>query len=198
MTDLDDLRVLTEPTEERLNERQLVDYRSQREKCLRWLLARGKDPETFDGYAFQTVRARGCRMDYFYRWVWDEKGRYVSDLTHAHADEFLQQLADEDRSNADRGTTRRRSRCCSALLDEKCARMTARDRLARRVAGVRRRCLIGGQTRAANRPGGSAGHPTRPGRASLCTRPSVRWRRGAAADCVRASPRGRHARLSLS
>lgn len=102
MTDLDDLRIVSGPTEERLNERQLVDYRSQREKCLRWLLARGKDPETFDGYALQTVQARGNRLDYFYRWVWDEEGRYVSDVTHDHADEFLEQLAYEDRSNADR------------------------------------------------------------------------------------------------
>lgn len=41
-------------------------------------------------------------MDYFYRWVWEEDGGYTADVTHQHADEFLQQLAYEDRSTADR------------------------------------------------------------------------------------------------
>lgn len=98
MTDLDDIRVVTGPSEEQLNERQFVDYRSQREKCLKWLLSMGKDPEAFEGYAFQTVRARGNRMDYFYRWIWQEEGRYVSDVTREHADAVLQHLAYEDRS----------------------------------------------------------------------------------------------------
>jgi len=38
MTDLEGITLVPEPTEERLNERQLVDYRSQRESCLDWLL----------------------------------------------------------------------------------------------------------------------------------------------------------------
>lgn len=41
-------------------------------------------------------------MDAFYRWTWDEEGRYVADPTHDHADSFLKKLAYEDRSNADR------------------------------------------------------------------------------------------------
>lgn len=102
MTDLDGIRVVTGKSEEQLQERQLVDYRSHREKCLQWLLSVGKEPDTYDGYAFQTVKARANRLDYFYRWVWNEENQYTTDVTHEQADEFLQQLAYEDRSNADR------------------------------------------------------------------------------------------------
>ncbi|WP_251328495.1 hypothetical protein [Haloplanus pelagicus] len=56
MTDLDGITVVTEPSEESLNERQLSDYRSQREDCLKWLLTFGKNPDKVEGYAFETVR----------------------------------------------------------------------------------------------------------------------------------------------
>jgi hypothetical protein len=77
MTDLDDISVVSGPAEEMLNARQLADYRDQREACLTWLLERGKDPETYDGYAEATVECRGNRMDFFYRWVWLREERYV-------------------------------------------------------------------------------------------------------------------------
>lgn len=102
MTDLDGITVVPGPSEEFLNDRQLVDFRSQREACLQWLLTFGKDPDEVDGYARSIVNTRASRMDIFYRWVWEEEGRYVADVTHDHADAFLQHLAYEDRSNADR------------------------------------------------------------------------------------------------
>ena len=43
MIDLDDYPVLTQNSEEFLNRRQLLDYRSEREECLRWLLTFGKN-----------------------------------------------------------------------------------------------------------------------------------------------------------
>jgi len=67
---LDDLPVVTNPSEKHLNPRQLQNYRTQRENCFTWLLTFGKDPEKADGYAFETVKNRGYRMDMFYRWVW--------------------------------------------------------------------------------------------------------------------------------
>lgn len=102
MTDLDGITVIPGPSEAALNERQLVDYRSQREACLRWLLTFGKDPNEVDGYARSTLKTRASRMDIFYRWVWNEEDQYVNDVTHEHGDAFLQHLAYEDRSNADR------------------------------------------------------------------------------------------------
>ena len=45
MSDLEDLPVVTEKAESYLNERQLLDYRAEREDCLEWLLTFGKKPK---------------------------------------------------------------------------------------------------------------------------------------------------------
>jgi hypothetical protein len=42
---LEGLTLVTEPSAERLNERQQIDYRHTREQCLEWLLTFGKDPQ---------------------------------------------------------------------------------------------------------------------------------------------------------
>jgi hypothetical protein len=41
----DDITLVPNNTEELLNERQFLDYRSEREHCLDWLLTFGKEPE---------------------------------------------------------------------------------------------------------------------------------------------------------
>ena len=102
MSELDELTLVTEPAKQQLNQRQLVDYRSQRTDCLQWLLHFGKNPDKVEGYAFETVRARASRMDMFYRWVWDQEERYVADVTHDHADEYMKYLAYRDTSNVDK------------------------------------------------------------------------------------------------
>jgi hypothetical protein len=85
MTDLDNLPVVTEASEEYLNHRQLLDYRAEREACLQWLLTFGKDPNRADGYAHGTVKPRAYRMDKFYRFVWEYEGGYTANITHEHA-----------------------------------------------------------------------------------------------------------------
>jgi len=107
MTDLEDITVVPGPTEERLNERQLVDYRSQRESCLDWLLHFGKNPKKAEGYARTTVKYRSHRMDQFYRWVWDEEERYTTNVTHDHADAWLRHVARQDKSNAHKDNCRK-------------------------------------------------------------------------------------------
>lgn len=64
-----DITLVPNNTEELLNERQYLDYRSEREHCLDWLLTFGKEPEKAEGYAKTTVSNRAYRMDQFYRWV---------------------------------------------------------------------------------------------------------------------------------
>jgi hypothetical protein len=98
----DDITVLTEPAEKFLNQRQLVDYRSEREDCLSWLLSFGKDPETVDGYALGTVKPRAYRMDQFYRWTWKQEGGYTARIIHDRADDWMRHLAQEDYSNTHR------------------------------------------------------------------------------------------------
>ncbi|MFB6252690.1 MAG: hypothetical protein ABEI27_13590 [Halobellus sp.] len=63
------ISIVPESSEKLLNERQLVDYRAEREQCLERLLTFGKDPEHADGYAYHTVKNRASRMDLFHRWI---------------------------------------------------------------------------------------------------------------------------------
>ncbi|MFB6299041.1 MAG: tyrosine-type recombinase/integrase [Halobacteriales archaeon] len=102
MIPLDEITVVSGPSEQMLNQRQVVDYRTERENCLNWLLTLGKNPERAEGYAFQTVKARANRMDMFYRWVWKQEESYVANIKHHHAEEYLRHLASKDTSNADK------------------------------------------------------------------------------------------------
>lgn len=63
MTLPDEITVVTQPATAALNQKQLVDYRSERQSCLSWLLTFGKNPDTADGYALGTVKPRAYRMD---------------------------------------------------------------------------------------------------------------------------------------
>ena len=99
MDSLEEYPVVTEPSEAYLNQRQLVDYRSERENCLEWLLTFGKNPDRAEGYAEGTVKPRSYRMDRFYRFVWDNEGGYTTNVTHDHADSWMKHLAQRDVSN---------------------------------------------------------------------------------------------------
>ena len=103
----DDISLVPNKTEDLLNERQYLDYRSEREHCLEWLLTFGKEPERADGYAKTTVSNRASRMDQFYRWVWEQEDGYTTNLTHDHADGYLRYLAGEESSNAHKNACRK-------------------------------------------------------------------------------------------
>ena len=92
---IDDLTLITEPVRERLNERQLVDYRAHRKQMLSWLLNFGKNPDRAEGYAYDTVHRSSYRIDQLYRWVWDERG-YTTQISTDDGDEYLQKLAYDD------------------------------------------------------------------------------------------------------
>lgn len=104
---LDEVKLVPKPSEELLNERQFIDYRTEREKCLDWLLTFGKKPKKAEGYATATVENRASRMDQFYRWVWQEEDGYTSALTHDHADGYLRHLARQENSNAHKNSCRK-------------------------------------------------------------------------------------------
>jgi len=93
MIDLEEYPVVTENSESYLNQRQLLDYRSEREDCLWWLLTYGKEPDKAEGYAEGTVKPRSYQMDRFYRFVWKLESGYTVNLTHDHADEWMDHLA---------------------------------------------------------------------------------------------------------
>lgn len=107
MTNLNEVTIVPEPSENYLNQRQELDYRSHRKQCLEWLLAIGKEPEKAQGYALATVKGRAYRMDQFYRWVWDTRGGYTVNVSHDDADDWLYYLAKEDNSNAHNNNCRK-------------------------------------------------------------------------------------------
>lgn len=95
----DSITVVTEPAAEFLNQKQLIDYRSERKECLSWLLAFGKEPQKGEGYALGTVEPRAYRMDQFYRWIWQQEGGYTAHLSTEYADSWMRHLAQSDYSS---------------------------------------------------------------------------------------------------
>ena len=97
---LEGISLVPEPSRQRLNDRQIVDYRGERRDCLEWLLALGKTPKKGEGYAHGTVKSRSHRMDAFYRWVWRDRDGYTTDVGPDEADAWLRALAGTDHSTA--------------------------------------------------------------------------------------------------
>ena len=92
---------------DRLNERQWTDYREHRESLVNWMLNFGKNPDKADGYAFDTVRRRSHDLDKFYRWVWDDRDGYTTQMTHDDADAYSRHLVYEDYSDSHKHNTQK-------------------------------------------------------------------------------------------
>lgn len=107
MTEINGIKVVPGPSQERLGDRQLEDYSDHRENMIRWLLKLGKNPETADGYARATVQNTADRLDRFYRWVWSEFDGYTTDITHDHANAYMQHLALQEETNTSRSNTQK-------------------------------------------------------------------------------------------
>jgi site-specific recombinase XerD len=104
--DFDNIHVVTKPTEKLLTDKQLMDYRQEREAFIRWLLAFGKKPRENKGYSTSTVRNTAARTDRFFRWVWEQEG-YKRSVTHAHADEYIKETAYGDWTNNHKANTQK-------------------------------------------------------------------------------------------
>lgn len=104
---IDGIPLVPEPSQAVLNERQKVDYAEHRRRLIQWGLHFGKDPDRADGYAYDTMRVRASRLDAFYRWVWSEKGRYTTALTHEDADAYMRELVYSDSSNTHKANTQK-------------------------------------------------------------------------------------------
>jgi site-specific recombinase XerD len=97
--------LVPEPSRARLDERQQMSYRQHRHDLIDWLLVFGKHPEKAEGYAQRTVLNTAQRLDIFYRWVWDERGRFTTDIDHEDADAYVRHLARKDESDYSRNNT---------------------------------------------------------------------------------------------
>lgn len=98
----DDVPLVINPDREYLNARQLEDYRQHRENVLEWLYAKGKNPDRQEGYSHTVTRNMAYRVSKIYRWLWERKGRYTTNLSHDHADAYIRELAGKDWKNSNK------------------------------------------------------------------------------------------------
>lgn len=85
--------LVTEKAREFLNPRQEITYQETRRDIAEWMYNLGKNPSKAEGYSPSTVKERMNRIDMFYRFVWNEKGRFTQHLTTDHADAWMNHLA---------------------------------------------------------------------------------------------------------
>lgn len=90
-----------EPSQEEVNERQLIAYKAHREKYINWLSNMGKDPDALEGYSHHTAKNHASIVDKFHRRVWNLGGGYTLDITHDHADEYIENLVLSDEEYSD-------------------------------------------------------------------------------------------------
>jgi integrase len=116
--EVEGITLVPEQSREYCNRRQFLDYREHRERFVRWLLNLGKDPEHAEGYAHSTARRRAYDTDGFYRFVWDQRGAYTLDVSHADADDYCRELALTDDSDAHRANTQKSLKCLFRWRDD--------------------------------------------------------------------------------
>jgi hypothetical protein len=95
----DDITLIPEPSKQQLTERKTLDYKNHRQKLAKWLLTVGKNPDKAEPYSKTTAKYHLYRIDKFYRWIW-EQNNYTTDITHSHADQYMEELAYSDHSNS--------------------------------------------------------------------------------------------------
>lgn len=98
--DLSRYKIVPGPDADRLTEAQLAEYRDFREAFVAWLHVEGKDPDRVEGYAPKSVQNTAYRTSKFMRFVWDIEGEYTLQLSHDHADAYLDALAYANASGA--------------------------------------------------------------------------------------------------
>lgn len=74
----------------------IEDYRANKRDLLTWLLERGKDPFSYDGYAATTIRKTHYKLERTYRWAWKADQRYKWRFDKAVADQWLDYLWKHD------------------------------------------------------------------------------------------------------
>jgi integrase len=95
------ITTVSDKTENRLRERQIVFFEDEQKELVDWLLDSGKDPENDIGYSKATVKTALYRIDKFHRYAWDE---YVDGFTtvidQSYAEQYLRDLARQDYENS--------------------------------------------------------------------------------------------------
>jgi len=119
MADDRHIRIVPESPEERLTDKQFVDYHEYRKNLLSYLLQMGKNREQAQGYSAYTIYADNYRMVAFDEWVWDRADEYKIPPTQDDASAHLQEIALTDRSQTSKGKIQEALRRYSKWLQHK-------------------------------------------------------------------------------
>jgi site-specific recombinase XerD len=68
------------------------DYQTFKEKFVKWLRTRGKNPRRREGYSDTTIGSMSEKLDRIYQWKWDDHGSYTTTLTPEDADRFIKHI----------------------------------------------------------------------------------------------------------
>ena len=104
---IEDFPLTTSHSRERLTEKEYIDYRSQREEFIQWLIYLGKDPEKAEGYSRDTIDKTAYRTDQLNRWVWAQEDGYTMAITHDHAERFMTELLYSEASTSHKANTQK-------------------------------------------------------------------------------------------
>jgi len=97
---LEDLPITTRNDTNYLTDKQLQTWEVKRKGFAKWLLERGKEPKSLEGYAEHTTKDTLYRTDQFARFVWNDKGFQMT-FTHDEADSYIESLLlDNDCTNS--------------------------------------------------------------------------------------------------
>jgi len=108
-----DAPVIISKTKEVLSEKELVDWREFKTDLLEWLATVGKNPEKADGYSDSVVRQMSYQMGLFYRWLWQECGRYTTAVTEDDVSAYMEEITLRDMSNSGKSSVQK---CMKRLL----------------------------------------------------------------------------------
>ncbi|WP_135851102.1 site-specific integrase [Halorussus salinus] len=81
---------------EEYSHRQVVDLEDHYHGYVVWLREQGKNPDEDEGIASSNVPIVFSRTVQFHRRVWEQLGKYTTRFTHEHADEYEQDLKDDN------------------------------------------------------------------------------------------------------
>lgn len=90
------LVLLSDEARQYLDPREEIAYKEFRLEIAKWLLNLGENPAKAEGYSHSHAKSTMYRLDLFYRYIWDQKQRFIQTLTPEHADSWMRHLAKRD------------------------------------------------------------------------------------------------------
>jgi len=97
------ISIVPKKNENYLTEKERSDYLKYRKTFLKYLIRQGKNPQKAEGYSPYSVGMTANRVGRFDRWVWDKHDAYVVPPTEEDAQDFMQEVAFRDVTEATKG-----------------------------------------------------------------------------------------------